>query len=190
MENIDLTNQEGHNMNNFLKEYELCWQGIQHNNTRLWTSASIFLAGSVVTFVKMVELPLSLGCWSQFFSVFAVSSVILTVLGLYCFIFRSMVLLDRIDILRSEELEKSLGLWRMRYHSFMHENQNAVNENESKRFKAVKEELIKRLGTSHKWFWTYKFANKAIYILLGLISFITFAYCIVALGITSGWRLP
>ncbi|MHB8845583.1 MAG: hypothetical protein ACYC7L_12665 [Nitrospirota bacterium] len=104
-----------------------------------------------------------------------------------------MVLLDRIDILRSEEIEELLGLWRMRYHSYEYERLNqkdaAAGENESQRLKTVQKKIIQRLGTSRKWFWTYKFANNAIYILLGFIIFITFAYWIVALGITLGWHL-
>lgn len=87
-----------------IKEYELCWQGIQHTNTRLWTSASIFLAGSIVALAKMVELPLTYRCWPQFFSVSVIAFAILVALCLYQFIIKSMKLLDRVDIFRSEEI--------------------------------------------------------------------------------------
>ena len=178
------------NMNHLLKEYELCWHGIQHTNTRLWTSASIFLAGSIVALVKIVELPLSYGCWSQFFSVSVVSFIIIIVLFFYMFIFRSMILLDRIDILRSKEIEEELGLWRMRYHSFIYENPIQMNhdkENERKRLKTMQEEVIQRLGSSQKWFWTYKFATKSFKYIIRLIILVTLLYWIMALGITLGW---
>jgi len=185
---------ESNDMTQLLKEYELCWQGIQHTNTRLWTSASIFLAGSIVALVKMVELPLSYECWPKFISVSVVSFVIIVVLCLYRFVFKSMVLLDRIDILRSEEIEKSIGLWRMRYHSFIYENPNQtnnMNENESKRLKSMQEEVIRRLKSSQKWFWTYKVATKSFYILLKLVICTVFAYWMMALSITLGWvRIP
>lgn len=172
---------ESNDKNHLLKEYELCWQGIQHTNMRLWTSASIFLTGSIVALVKMVEMPLPYGCYSQFISITIISFTIMIVLGLYLyhFIFNSLVLLDRIDIFRSEKIEKSLGLWRERYQSSLYEIPSQINdmtENESKRLKTIREAVVKRLETSEKRFYTYKLANKSFKILLKFIIFITFVY--------------
>ncbi len=100
-----------------LKEYELSWQGIQHHNTRLWSSASIFSSGSLVALTFIGTRPLKLDQWSELIIVQTIAAAIIVIISLYFNIWRSLNLHDTIEFYRLEEIERILDLWRARYHT-------------------------------------------------------------------------
>lgn len=166
-----------------LKEYELCWQGVQHHNTRLWMSASIFVSGSIVALTWLGTRPLAANNWAEFSLVAIVAFVIGLVLWSYLRIFGSWEVLDRVDFYRAEEIEKSLKLWRIRYRMRSHE-QPVSAEEDSKRLNAMRETVASRLGISAKDLPTRRGANKAFRFIIWLIIAASLSLIMRALMVT------
>lgn len=64
---------------------------------------------------------------------------------------------------------------------------NDRTEDESKRLQHMKKEIIQRLETSEKCFWTYKRATWSFQVSVWMIILIDVVYLMIALGITLGW---
>jgi len=134
------------NPEHLLKEYELCWQGIQHHNTRVWNSASVFLAGSVVAITWIATKLFEMDEWVEFCSIAIVALVICAVLYSYLRIFYSWVLLDRVEFYRAEEIEKFLKLWRIRYRLLVRcDPSKDDTTEETKRINLMRKMVAKRM---------------------------------------------
>lgn len=168
-----------------LKEYELCWQGVAHHNTRVWTSASIFVSASIAGLAWLGTRPPATNNWGEFWLVAVVALVIALVLWAYLRIFGSWEVLDRIEFYRAEEIERHLGLWRIRYRLRSHE-QPTPEEQESERLDAMKQTVATRLGIKLQDLPSRRGANKAFRLIIWLII-AGYLLCIVrALIITIG----
>lgn len=131
--------------NDLLKEYELCWQGVEHHNTRLWTSASIFISGSILALTWIGTMPLGVHDWEKFSLVAILASAISLVMYSYLKIFSHWELLDCVELYRAQEIEHYLKLWRIRYR--LHESaKQTSSEQESTRLNTMSENIAKRLA--------------------------------------------
>lgn len=168
-----------------LKEYELCWQGVQHHNTRLWMSASIFVSGSIVALTWLGTRPLAANNWAEFWLVAIIALAIGLVLWLYLRIFGSWEVLDRVEFYRAEEIEKHLKLWRIRYRLRSHEQPTSA-EQDSGRLNDMRKTVATRLGISEKDLPTRRGANKAFRFIIYIIIAASLVSVVRALIITVG----
>jgi hypothetical protein len=169
-----------------LKEYELCWQGVQHHNTRLWTSASIFVTGGILALTWLGTRPLAYQNWNQFAIVAIIALAIGVVLSLYLKIFGDWEFLDRVEFYRAEEIEKHLKLWRIRYRLHSREPPSS-SEEDHERLEATREAIASKLGIPKNHLLNLRGANLAFRRIVRVISFASFLLVVWALVITLGW---
>lgn len=168
-----------------LKEYELCWQGVQHHNTRLWMSASIFVSGSIVALTWLGTRPLATDNWAEFTLVTIIALTIGLILWSYLRIFGSWEVLDRIEFYRAEEIEKHLKLWRIRYRLRSHEQPTSA-EHDLGRLNLMRKTVATRLGISEKDLPTRRGANRAFRLIICVIIAASLLSVVRALIITLG----
>lgn len=168
-----------------LKEYELCWEGVQHHNTRVWSSAAIFISGSILALTWLGSRPLPAGNWTEFSLVALIGLLIALVLLLYLRIFGSWEVLDRVEFYRAEEIEKRLGLWRIRYRISSHEHKPSIEPDA--RLRRMREVVANRLKVPEKALHSRRGANRAFRCIIYLITFGSFAIVARALAITLGY---
>lgn len=168
-----------------LKEYELCWQGVQHHNTRLWMSASIFVSGGIIALTWLGARPLAQGNWAEFSLTAVIALAIGLVLWLYLRIFDSWEVLDRVEFYRAEEIEKHLKLWRIRYRLRSHEQASSTDE-DSARLNRMRQIVASRLNIPVKNLATRRGANKAFRAIIWVIITASGLSIVRALTITLG----
>ncbi|MEO0083271.1 MAG: hypothetical protein ABIK33_02630 [candidate division WOR-3 bacterium] len=136
--NIEIANPE-----HLIKEYEMCWNGVEHHNTRLWSSASIFISGSILALSWLSSRTLSKNDWNEFSLVAIVALTICVVLYFYLRIFSAWELMVRVEFYRAREIEKSLGLWRIRYRRLISVSDFPMNND---KIKTLRDEIKKEMG--------------------------------------------
>lgn len=137
-------NTEIANPEHLIKEYEMCWHGVEHHNTRLWSSASIFISGSILALSWLSSRTLSKNDWNEFSLVAIVALTICIVLYFYLKIFSAWELADRVEFYRAREIEKSLGLWRIRYRRLISISDFQIHDD---KIKTLRNEITKEMGT-------------------------------------------
>jgi hypothetical protein len=168
-----------------LKEYELCWQGVQHHNERLWTSASIFVSGGIIALTWLGTRPLAHNNWVEFSLTTVIAFAIGLVLWLYLRIFSSWEVLDRVEFYRAEEIEKHLKLWRIRYRLRSHEQASSTEE-DSERLNVMRQIVAGRLNIPVENLPSRRKANKAFRAIIWVIIIASGLLIMRALTITLG----
>lgn len=168
-----------------LKEYELCWKGVEHHNTRLWTSASIFVSGGIIVLTWLGTRPLATGNWAEFTLTTIIGLAIGLVLWFYLKIFSSWEVLDRIEFYRAEEIERHLKLWRINYRLRLHE-QPTSGEQDFERLNVMRKTIAKRLGILAIDLPTRRGANKAFRLIIYVIMAASLLLIVRALIIILG----
>jgi hypothetical protein len=175
-----------------LKEYELSWQGIEHHNTRLWSSASIFISGSLVALTFIGTRPLKLDQWSELIVVQTIAAAIIVIISLYSNIWRSLNLHDTIEFYRLEEIERILDLWRARYHTHMHElpvtlQEQIYTKEEVNKLTDAEKHILNRLQITKEQLSKYTCANKSFKRIIYIIIFCAIALSVRAWLIVLGY---
>lgn len=175
-----------------LKEYELCFQTVQLNNTRLWTSASIFVSGSFVALAWLGARPLAAHNWSQFFLVATGALLIIVILGSYLKVFRSWEVLDRIQNYRAEEIEQYLKLWRIRYQLCVEapltsREDCTSSEDYNKRLDTMRKKVADRLRMSEEDLPKFPRTNRAFRVIIYTIIAVSILVVVKAFAVTLAW---
>ena len=159
-----------------LKEYELCWKGVAHVNTRLWQSAAVFISGSLIALAWIGSREVSAGDWTEFAALTVIAVAIGFVLFAYLHIFNSWELLDRIEFYRAEEIEKELNLWRIRYRLMSRHEEKDIAQKEGElgraeieRIQNMRAEIARRLGVTPEKLPSRRGANKAFRCIVGVL---------------------
>ena len=168
-----------------LKEYELCWQGVNDNNTRLWTSASIFLSGAILALTWLGTRPLGVCNWAEFSLVAIIVPVVWIVMYSYLRIFEAWELFDRIEFYRAEQIEQHLKLWRVRYRLYIRASQ-VPTEEDSGRLDAMEKEIAERLKIPIEELRNRR-ANKYFRLIIRIIPVAAAFLLARGLVITLGW---
>lgn len=177
--------QEDAEPDQLLKEYELCWEGVVHNNTRMWMSAAVFITGGIAGLAWLGTRPLATNNWAEFWLVTVGALFIALIIRAYLRILRSWELLDRVDFYRAEEIERHLGLWRIRYRVRAHEHPTS-EEQDSERLDRMRQAISTRLGVKVQKLPDRAGANKALRFIIRLIIAASSVYIARALIITLG----